>query len=242
MNRRKNRSFERPNSAISQHPVKPAFDTAHDDREAWRQQELARLNDQQREQYDAMVASQQQVLEGKANELQECLKDDVADSMRKHLTPLGQPRHDMSGGPHNSPHLHDLKRAQESVDDHLKGKDTPETERYAGLLNDAQGKAQKQVAHEHQQTLQNHENKQQNDRDRFLGKAENERLTEKQQEVAEQFQEAARDAKQERTSDRFNEAAQDKSLQEAIEKAAEQEADRGLEHGHDLENDPDHQR
>ncbi len=217
-----------------QHPVKPAFDKAHDDREAWRQQELAKLNDQQREQYQEMVAGQQIELEGKANELQERLKDDVADSMRKHLTPLGQPRHQMSG-PYNSPHLHDLKRAQESVNDHLAGKDTPETERYAGLLNDAQGKAQKQVAREHTQTLQNHELKQQTDRDRFLRETEKER---RQEEKTEQFKDNAKDITQRGASDRFNEAARDKSLQEAIKKAAEQETDRGLEQEHDLENDP----
>ena len=214
-----------------QHPVKPAFDKAADEREAWRQQEIAKLNDEQRAQYQAMLDRQQNDLEEKTKALDEGRKDSVAESMRKQLSPLGKPQLQISG-PYNTAHLHDLKRARDSVDDHLKGNETPETQRYGTLLHDAQAKAEKQVDFEHKQTLQNQELKQQMDRDRFLNQAG----------TAREFEENARDITQRKATERFNDAAREKSLQDAIEKAAEQEAARDLEQEHDLDHDPDHQR
>lgn len=221
-----------------QHPVKPAFDQAHDDKEAWRQQQIAALTDHQREQYHQLFEHQQRELEAKATQLDAHRKDDIADAMRKHLSPSGQPRHLMTG-PHNAPHLHNLNRARESVDDHLKGKDTPETQRHAALLNNAQAKSEKTVDLDHKQTLQNHQHKQQTDRDRFLRNAAKDRHR---AELHDQFQKAAKDPTQRGPSDHFNQAAQDKAWQQALEKAADQEAVRGLEQERERTDDADHKR
>lgn len=50
---------------------------------------------------------------------------------------------DPMGGPHNSPHLHHLKRPRDCVDDHLEGR---QTQRYVALLLGAKAKTGRRIS------------------------------------------------------------------------------------------------
>lgn len=68
-----------------QHPLGTAFDKAGDPMEAWRQQQIAALTDQQREAYDRIARDEERKKEAKAKELEARKQHHIDEEKRKLL-------------------------------------------------------------------------------------------------------------------------------------------------------------
>ena len=68
-----------------QHPLGTAFDKAGDPMEAWRQQQIAALTDQQRQAYDRIARDEERKKEAKAKELEARKQHHIVEEKRKLL-------------------------------------------------------------------------------------------------------------------------------------------------------------